>query len=403
MKNQKLFIIEELFGCRIYDSHNQKEYLFNKRITGTIKKYLKYQNKAIIFNKIKSLCHKDFVSTDITLISNKSRIGLSAPSKISFNLTRNCNLRCKHCLNNAGYSDDNELTKDDLFKLFDELVGIGTFFITFGGGEPLTRKDLFEIIRYARSKCIAVSLVTNSLLIDKKIAQKLNSLSLHTISVSLDGLRKNHDYIRGRGSFNKTLIKLKLLRKYIKTAQLAIRVTINSQNIDDCEALIKIAEDLSFDLIRLTPVLPFGRALENLDLLLSQDQFAKFIKKCERLRSKSKIKIVLPSDEENPLNSANGDFGCHCGKEACWVSQTGDVSPCLFFGDAYTIGNIKEKPFLILWRKAKNKVILSGNKICNHCSNYVNCRGGCRARALWQNNNINAVDPYCLLRKNKAF
>jgi radical SAM protein with 4Fe4S-binding SPASM domain len=400
IKKHKIFIIEEFFGCRIYNTKSQKEYLFNKKVTATIKDCLNNPRRIQLLNGIKELCRKDLVSSDMTLIKSKNNLGLSSPLKISLNITKECNLRCKHCLSSADYADSNELTKKQLFDLFDQMLEIGSFFITIGGGEPLIRKDIFDIISYARDHYISVSIVTNSLLINKETALRLNSLNLNTITISIDGFEKNHDYIRGKGNFKKAITKIKLLRKYIKTARLAIRVTVNSRNVNECKSLIKLAEDLSLDLIRLTPVLPLGRALENQNLLLSQDQFIKFVKNCRE--KKTKIKVIIPNAKENEsFLIKQGEFGCHCGKEACWITQVGDFYPCLFFGEDYVTGNIKDSHLGSLWIKAKDKVNLCGNRTCNNCSNYINCRGGCRARALWQYKDINAIDPYCLLGKKQ--
>ena len=77
--------------------------------------------------------------------------------------------------------------------------------------------------------------------------------------------------------------------------------------------------------------------------------------------------------------------------------------PVFFFGDSFIVGNIRNESLLNLWAKSKNMVKLVGNEICNNCSNFKKCRGGCRARALLSDyKDINAIDPLCLLRKNKS-
>jgi len=257
----------------------------------------------------------------------------------------------------------------------------------------------FEIMEYARKKFIAVSLVTNGILMTEEIARKLDVLHLDTITVSIDGLEKNHDYIRGAGTFKKTVGGIKILRKYCHTAKLAIRVTVNKLNIDECEKLIKMAEELRLDLIRLTPILLLGRAKKNRELLLSQDQYISFLNEVKKIESA--IKIVLPHQENKAkFFISQENFGCHCGQEACWITQTGDYYPCIFFGDDFKAGNIKIDDYLDLWEKLKDMVKLCGNPICNKCADYKKCRGGCRARALWEYQDINAVDPLCPLKRN---
>lgn len=399
--NHKIFFIEEFFGSKIYNSRDQEEYFFAKEATTNIKKIFSGDcNDTANLQKLRdNLAEKKLLTSDVNYIERKETTGLSAPLKISLNITKRCNLRCKHCFTDAGNFDSNELTTAELFGFIDQMRKAGSFFITIGGGEPLLRGDLFEIIKYARDNFIAVSIVTNGLLIDEEIAKKFNALNLDTITVSIDGLEKNHDQIRGVGNFRKTVDKIKILRENCRTTKLAARVTINSLNIDEYKELIGLAEDLSLDLMRFTPILLLGRAKENQELLVSQDKYIRFLRDIQDV--KTKIKLILPNQEDGRKWWVSpDDFGCHCGKEACWITQTGDFYPCIFFGDKFLAGNIKKEKFIDLWEKSKSMVKLCGNLLCKKCLEYKKCRSGCRARALWEYGDINAVDPLCLLRKN---
>ncbi len=201
----------------------------------------------------------------------------------------------------------------------------GTFFLAIGGGEPLLRDDLFKVIKYARENFIAVSLVTNGLLINKEIAKKFDALNLNTITISIDGLERTHDQVRGEGNFRKAINKIKVLRKYCHTATLAMRATINSLNITEHKELIKLAEWLSLDLIRFTPILLLGRVKNNRDLLINQDEYIRFLENIKDIKSKikldfpgkSRMKLDFPG-EDNIVHP--GEFGCHCGKEVCWIT-----------------------------------------------------------------------------------
>jgi len=322
---------------------------------------------------------------------------LKFPTRVSINITRKCNLKCKHCLSDSGKKDEDELKTVEILDLIDQLKKNGKPTLAIGGGEPLLRRDLFKIIKYARKNEVPVSIITNGLLVNKEIAQKLELLNLEYIAVSIDGLEKTHDAMRGKGNFKKTLKNIKILRKFCNNTKLAMRVTVNTLNIKDGPKLIKLAEKLLFNSIRLAPVLPTGRAKENKNLLITQEQYIQFVKNLHTI--KSNIEVIFP-DKNHTILLSNKNFGCHCGKEVCWITQTGDLYPCLFFGDNYKAGNIKKENFIVLWNKAKKLAKFCGNKICNNCKNYKNCRGGCRSRALWMYNDINAIDPYCILRKN---
>jgi radical SAM protein with 4Fe4S-binding SPASM domain len=131
--------------------------------------------------------------------------------------------------------------------------------------------------------------------------------------------------------------------------------------------------------------------------LFNQDQYIRFLENARNI--KSKIKLEFPGKEERKWFAPPKEFGCHCGREICWITQTGDLYPCIFFGDDFIAGNIRKEKFLDLWTKAKNMVKLPSNEICNSCLDFKKCRGGCRARALSEYKDINAVDPFCHLRK----
>ena len=178
----RYFLVEEFFGIRVYDSELKKEYYFD----------------SINGDRIKNLLQNEY-----NYINNKMEHAMSAPLKISMNITKKCNLRCKQCFSSSGVIQNVELTTDDLKKLFDDMNKYGTFFICIGGGEPFTRPDLFEILEYGKSKQLAISVVSNGLLINEETIEKLNDCLLDTLWISLDGLKENHESLRGVGTFDK--------------------------------------------------------------------------------------------------------------------------------------------------------------------------------------------------------
>lgn len=375
---KRYYIVNEFFGSRIYDSVQKKEMYFDKINTVKIKKLLEGN-----YNEINS-CND---------INGKNLI---SPIKISMNITKKCNLRCKQCFSNSGEVNEQELTTKNICKLFDEMNKHGTFFICIGGGEPLMREDLMDILDYGKSKQLAISIVSNGLLLDKKLIERLNYMELDTFWISLDGLEFNHDYLRGKGSFKKAIESIQLLSKYCKCKK-AIRVSLNRNNIHEVKDLIKIAEENSFDIIRFTPLIEFGRA-KNENLTISQIQYIEFMNQIKKIQSK--VEIIYPNMAHQKYWINSDDFGCHCGKEAVWIDELGNYSPCIFFGENYNVGNIKNDDYIDLWDKSTKIVEFCGNKICKTCENYYQCRGGCRARTFINTGNFNDIDPLCPLGKN---
>ena len=132
---KRYFVVNEFFGIRVYDSIKKKEFYYDKETSEQIKKMLDDQ---------------------YILIDNLKKNNLSAPLKISMNLTKKCNLRCVQCFSDSGTLKEQELTTKDIYKLFDDMCDNGTFFICLGGGEPFTRPDLLDILKYGKNKKLAI-------------------------------------------------------------------------------------------------------------------------------------------------------------------------------------------------------------------------------------------------------
>jgi len=124
-------------------------------------------------------------------------------------VTYSCNLSCKHCYVVGGNA--RELDLNEYYKLIDDLFDLGTFCIVFTGGEPLLRKDFFDIAGYAKRKGFLIVLFTNGTLIDEETADKIKGNGFWKIEISIyGGTAKTHDHITQRkGSFEQTLSAVK--------------------------------------------------------------------------------------------------------------------------------------------------------------------------------------------------
>lgn len=393
LPSHRVYMMREYFGCRVYHPGQRLEHFFNPADTNAITRVYAGEDAVELGPTTQQLRDKGLLTSNIVIIPQRSSTGLGSPLKVCGNLTKLCNLRCRHCLSNASTRDPHELTYAEYQDVFRQMRQGGTFFVTFGGGEPLMREDVSTILACAIDHDIATSIVTNGTLVTKDMAIMLESLRLDSITVSFDGMRGNHEYIRGKGQFNAAVRGFRLLREYCPSTTLAVRMTVNSRNIHECETVIRLAEDMGANLIRLTPILLFGRALNNTSLALTAPQYAQFLHSTARIESRIKVQLPRQGDSRKFFVTAN-DFGCHCGKESTWLDLQGDVYPCIFFGDGYKAGNVRESSLSALWERCKSSVRLCGNPQCLQCSQYSKCRGDCRARALAMGD-INAPDPLC--------
>jgi radical SAM family uncharacterized protein len=166
-------------------------------------------------------------------------VGVKAPLFSGHKLTYNCNLKCKMCPFWKRSTTDLNLENEKIIlrRIYDS----GVCGIAFEGGEPLLRKDLAEILEYSRSLPLQTSLITNGTLLESKIDEIAPYIN-GCIYVSLDGIGKTHDEIRGvSGCFKKAV---KGISDASKKIPVAINTTIMAENINEIEDLVKLAKEL---------------------------------------------------------------------------------------------------------------------------------------------------------------
>lgn len=171
------------------------------------------------------------------LVSNLC--GVRVPLFCGHKVTYNCNLKCKMCPFWKRPSHDPSLEQEKAILL--QIYNSGACAIAFEGGEPLLRRDLAEILAFSRSLPLHTSLITNGTLLESRIdeiAPYINGV----VYVSLDGLEKTHDAIRGvSGSFRKTVDGIRAAKEKVPVT---INTTIMTVNINEIESLVELAKEL---------------------------------------------------------------------------------------------------------------------------------------------------------------
>ena len=185
------------------------------------------------------------------------------PYSVGLAITNRCNLNCIHCNMSSGKEKENELTKQECFKLIDEFAMKNISRLMFLGGEPLVRKDFFEIANYAINKKIPVGFTTNGILINKELILK-ELYKFNLIRVSLDSPEYTiHEKIRNKkGVFDITLNNIKLLVKY--GIDVAVVTCVSHLNYDKLEEFAKLLTDIGVTRWNLPIFSPFGRG-ENIN------------------------------------------------------------------------------------------------------------------------------------------
>src|SRR5262249_8352887 len=165
---------------------------------------------------------------------------LLGPLAVHLEVIGACNLSCVHCFAGKLPRNHDPLTVAEMNKLFCELAGLGSFRLGLTGGEPLLRRDLFDILDAATGHGLHPCLTTNALLVDERIARELGRRDLVWLNVSLEGATAaRNDAIRGDGVFDQVMAKLRLLGKHARFT-LAFTITrANAGEMDECVALAR--------------------------------------------------------------------------------------------------------------------------------------------------------------------
>ena len=172
--------------------------------------------------------------------SNSERF---VPLVMSWNVTRECNLKCSHCYINAAEKKlENELTTQEGKRLIDQICQVSSPLLILSGGEPLLRPDIYELISYGSKKGLKMGLGSNGSLIDQEAAKKLKDAGIATISISLDShIPEQHDDFRGvEGSWDKAVQAIKALRKNNVLVQ--VNTTLTQQNYNQIDDIMSFAE-----------------------------------------------------------------------------------------------------------------------------------------------------------------
>ncbi|MBI4114939.1 MAG: radical SAM protein, partial [Candidatus Omnitrophica bacterium] len=154
-----------------------------------------------------------------------------------WNITRTCNLKCLHCYSDSERkSYSGELTTEEAKGVIDDLASFQVPAILFSGGEPLCRKDLFDLAQYAKDKDLRIVLSTNGTLISAPVARLIKNSGFSYVGVSLDGIGPVHDLFRGvTGAFEQTLQGIRNLTEVGQKT--GLRLTLTEQTLSQIDPL----------------------------------------------------------------------------------------------------------------------------------------------------------------------
>jgi glutamyl-tRNA reductase len=344
----------------------------------------------------------------------------NAPSKQSGQILRllfwettiKCNLSCAHCRRlESNKSAKNDLSTEQAKNLIEQLAHLGKAqssmpVLVFSGGEPLCRKDLFELVGYAGSLKLTCALATNGTLIDSGTADRIKNSSIARVSISLDGATAEvHNHFRRlEGAFEKALEGVRQLQK--RDVPFQINFTLTKTNAHQLEDIYQLARQLGAVGLHIFILVPVGcgQILAETDMLTPRQYEEKLLEISQiDARGQLELKVTCGPQYERVIRqqglnkaSSGSSKGCLAGTGILFVGHQGDVFPCGYL--PVKCGNILEEQLCDIWRHNEDLAMIRdrsslGGK-CGLCSYKYIC-GGCRARAYAQTGDYMAAEPFC--------
>ncbi len=240
-------------------------------------------------------------------------------------ITNTCNMKCKHCMNGSNDKDVNKgFSKENIKKLIKELYENNTEKIYISGGEPLLYPYIDEVILYANSLGMKVTLATNGFEVPKHLDAIKKGVQL--VSISLDGIGNTHDKFRGiQGAYDNCTKVFKLLKE--NNVKTKISAMIWKENLDELEDMIILAKSQGISKINFTFLIPEGRAKSDETIKISKEKYGEIFDKMEKL-----VKKYAEEDFEIRFRRTEtldkDSLDCQGGKNLIHIDAKGKVSPC---------------------------------------------------------------------------
>ena len=347
---------------------------------------------------------------------------------VVWNITRGCNLKCVHCYNDSGSRKaDDELSTQEAKEVLDDLARFGVPSVLFSGGEPLTRKDLFELIDYAGQLGLRTVISTNGTLINSDTAALLKSHGISYVGISLDGIGEVNDRFRGvEGAFERAVEGIRHCRD--ADVRVGLRLTLTKRNVQELDGLFDFLEQEGVERACFYHLVPSGRgaslAGEDLARAQSRQAIETILARTKRMKEAGKPTDILTVDnhvdgvylylkllKEEPAKAENvwkllnwnGGGMYSSGVGIGCIDFHGKVHPDQFWGH-YELGDVRKRPFSQIWADT-SEPLMKGLKDrrsfvkgrCRLCKFFDICGGSLRVRADLHFADPWAPDPGCYL------
>ncbi|MBU7014366.1 MAG: radical SAM protein [Theionarchaea archaeon] len=197
----------------------------------------------------------------------------AVPVVIVWNYTNRCNLNCIHCHQDSGQPEEEELSTEQAFRIIDRISEAGVSILTFSGGEPLVRSDIFDAIERAHDAGLVCTIASNGILMTKDVVRKLKRAGITRVEIGLDGCNgETHDFLRGSsGAFEATI---QGIRNCVAEGfdEICATMTLHHKNVGEIQDIVELAEQLGVSRFYLNRLIPAGRGKDIIDLDVTREE-----------------------------------------------------------------------------------------------------------------------------------
>jgi len=337
------------------------------------------------------------------------------PRIIAWEVTRSCNLNCIHCRASSRFGPyHHELDTREALEVLDQIREVGTPIIILTGGEPLLRRDIFELARYGTQKGMRMVMGSNGTLITARVARSIEEAGVQRVSISLDGATKeSHDAFRKvAGAFDGAMKGISNLKD--QGLEFQINTTITRNNLSELESILDLAVRVGAVAHHIFLLVPTGRAREMVNQELNAQEYEDTLHWFYQQHGRVSIELKATCAPQyyrilrQKASSRGQDVktqtvgldavtrGCLAGVSYCFISHVGIVQPCGYL--EVDSGDLRKEPFSQIWHHSpvfndlRDFSRYKGK--CGHCE-YIAVCGGCRARAYEATGDYLAEEPLC--------
>jgi len=350
-----------------------------------------------------------------SVIRHSHAVVSSQPRLVAWELTRKCNLNCVHCRAGSDRGPyPGELDTEKCLEILGQIRKVGDPIVILTGGEPLLRKDIFELAEAGTAMGLRMVMATNGTLLTPDIILRMKSSGIKRLSISIDGATaQQHDAFRQvPGAYERAIKGIELLKAH--DLEFQINTTVSRHNVKDIEKILNLAVELGAAAHHIFLLVPTGRAKDMINQEIDSLEYEKLLHWFYRMRDRVPLHLkatcaphyyrILRQEARKKGEKVTFETygldgvtrGCLGGTAFCFISNTGIVQPCGYL--ELDCGDLKSSSFQSVWKDSRifnslrNFSEYKGK--CGRCG-YIRFCGGCRARAFEATGDYLAEEPLC--------